>query len=264
MKHIKIYKSKSKYVLFLILFFSVLTQQNIINTNTYNQNNVTYEGLNSTQPEETRFRIGTTTSASSNWDIAVAPVGTTITTMFLPSCTETLLETPETWDGDFNNFIPVLATTWTIEFWPEETNSAGFINRGGVANVTFRLREGVTFHDGSNWNASVAKWNIDRVFIITGNLTGNGDMRNRENYWIKANDWIDYYTEDWNLSSYIGISGYYDQWSNPHPDGQLYQYYPVVKRVVVTDNVPSGGEIRIEFNDFNTYGMTGVGLVRYI
>ena len=40
---------------------------------------------------ERRFRVGTTTSASSNWDIAVAPVGTTITTMFLPSCTETLV-----------------------------------------------------------------------------------------------------------------------------------------------------------------------------
>jgi ABC-type transport system substrate-binding protein len=242
------------------------------------------------QAEVRRFRIGTTTSPSSNWDIPVAPVGTTITTMFMPVCLETLVGLPDKYDRGLSEgvyksdtYVGVLATDWTNDFWPEEMNSKGFVNQGGVANMTLRLREGVKFHDGSDWNATVAKWNIDRVYIISGNLTGRGDLRFKDTFWLKANDWLPYYTESWNMTSYggAGVYGYYDTGpthgivSNPNPFGGYttggaridyapYQRYPTVKRVVITDDQQSGGEIRVEFNDFNTAGMTGLGLVGFI
>src|SRR5207253_2121567 len=47
------------------------------------------------------------------------------------------------------HFVPVLAKSWDI-------------GSGGKV-ITFRLREGVTFHDGTPFDASVVKWNIERV-----------------------------------------------------------------------------------------------------
>ncbi|HEC39732.1 MAG TPA: hypothetical protein ENI29_15945, partial [bacterium] len=44
-------------------------------------------------------------------------------------------------------------------------NSVGFNNTGGYKSTTFTLRENVTFSDGSAWNATVFKWNIDRVHL---------------------------------------------------------------------------------------------------
>lgn len=44
-------------------------------------------------------------------------------------------------------FLPALATEWA---WNQDNTE-----------ITFTLREGVTFHDGSAWNADVAKWNFD-------------------------------------------------------------------------------------------------------
>ena len=50
-----------------------------------------------------------------------------------------------------------------VEFWTR------------VVNVTKQKvkesKEDVKFHDGSDWNATVAKWNIDRVHLINGNYT---------------------------------------------------------------------------------------------
>ena len=45
--------------------------------------------------------------------------------------------------------IPALATSWDIS--------------EDKLHYTFHLREGVTFHDGTPWNADVAKFNFDRV-----------------------------------------------------------------------------------------------------
>lgn len=56
-------------------------------------------------------------------------------------------------DGEIN---PVLATSWTSEDTPS-----------GGRRHTFVLREGVKFHDGSEWNCSVAKLNFDHVLSDT-------------------------------------------------------------------------------------------------
>ena len=54
--------------------------------------------------------------------------------------------------GQDGEITPVLATSWTIV----DTASGG-------SRYTFTLREGVKFHDGSEWNCSVAKLNFDHV-----------------------------------------------------------------------------------------------------
>ena len=53
-----------------------------------------------------------------------------------------------TWDEN-SNIVPKLALSWT-------TSEDGL-------TLTFKLREGVTFHDGTPFNAEAVKYNIDRM-----------------------------------------------------------------------------------------------------
>ena len=107
-----------------------------------------------------------------------------------------------------DEWIGNLATDWVLERWPIENNTAGFNNTGGIRSATFTLRENVTFHDGSAWNATVWKWNIDRMNIISGNYTGKA--RNTEDNEAEGNgmatnihdDNVQYFTESWNMSAY--------------------------------------------------------------
>ena len=234
---------------------------------------------------ERRFRIGLTAAAAQDWDIPITGGYGAVDIWMTYTCTQDLFTGDINYDNGLSAGVdkaetwgPLLATDWEFDRWPEENNSKGFINRGGVANVTFTLRDGVTFHDGSAWNATVAKWNIDRMWIITGNLTGRGDLRNSDTYWTSAQDWVDYYTPGWNNSEYLGQFGWYDTinpWTYQNPYGGLdsggnpifytpYEQYPIVKRVVITDNQASGGQIRVEFNDWNMYYTTALGNIQYI
>ena len=101
-----------------------------------------------------------------------------------------------------------LATSWEIEYWPEQMNTAGFNNTGGVKSITFTLRENVQFHDGSDWNATVMKWNIDRINIIAGNYSGkcqNTPDNNAEGnlmHTIDLEGIKDFFTQSWNMSQY--------------------------------------------------------------
>jgi peptide/nickel transport system substrate-binding protein len=57
---------------------------------------------------------------------------------------ETLMEV------DMNNvFSPTLATDWKVA--------------DDLSSITLTIRKGVKFHDGSDFNAAVAKWNIDQM-----------------------------------------------------------------------------------------------------
>ena len=99
-------------------------------------------------------------------------------------------------------FKQILCTSWETVWRPEEENTLGFNNTGGRSSTTFTLREGVKFHDGSDWNATVMKWNIDRMYLITGNLTGNGDMRNMGNRWNDVDDYLPYTAEHFNVTEF--------------------------------------------------------------
>lgn len=58
--------------------------------------------------------------------------------------------------------------------------------------ATFKLRKGVKFHDGSEWNAEVAKWNMDRMLLPTSNTVLFKDG-------VASTDIIDDYTIRINL-----------------------------------------------------------------
>eukprot|EP00961_Rhodomonas_salina_P300497 3939836-Rhodomonas_salina.3 len=58
--------------------------------------------------------------------------------------------------GQDGKIIPALATSWIEEDLPS-----------GGSRYTFTLRESVKFHDGSEWNCSVAKLNFDHVLSDT-------------------------------------------------------------------------------------------------
>ena len=89
---------------------------------------------------------------------------------------------------------PQLATSWTIHPRADEGS-----NTGGMAAISFNLRQNVTFTDGLKWNASVCKWNYDRLYNITGQTTAP------ENKW-QTNLWFDpvplesHFTPNWNLT----------------------------------------------------------------
>jgi peptide/nickel transport system substrate-binding protein len=64
--------------------------------------------------------------------------------MWTPPVLETFMEC------DVNgNFNPMLATKWEVA--------------SDLKSVTITLRKGVKFHDGSDFNATVAKWNLDQM-----------------------------------------------------------------------------------------------------
>ncbi|MFX1456844.1 MAG: ABC transporter substrate-binding protein [Promethearchaeota archaeon] len=151
---------------------------------------------------------------------------------------------------------PILCTDWVVEYWPEEINSLGFKNRDGIKAIDFTLRENVKFHDGSDWNATVMKWNIDRLFMISGNLTGNGDLTRMTDFWFDAQYWEDYITPSHNFSSYIGHNSYYNGLNTSQP--QLVGQVPIVKQVLILENKTSGGQVRVEWNSWNQGGLEAI------
>jgi len=55
-----------------------------------------------------------------------------------------------------NNFLPMLATSWKLA--------------DDLSSITLNLRKGVKFHDGSDFNAAVAKWNYDQMIAAKVSL----------------------------------------------------------------------------------------------
>ena len=228
------------------------------------------------QDREMDFRVGTYGNIE-YWDPVLIDDYNVLSKYYSINCLESLFYIPE----DSIDPEPSLALSWEFEYWLEENNSKGFINRGGVKALNITLREDVEFHDGSNWNATVAKWNIDRLYVITGNLTGNAsnfDNRFMRNFWVDVDSVKPFFTANWNLSEYDsdGVTFTTDQYSgyfidtnvtlyNPNPyggwdpvlDGPIhyapYDMYPIVRQVKIIENSQSGGKIRVEFNDWNSF-----------
>jgi len=145
--------------------------------------------LHTAQSTDKSFVCGITFGAG-DWDPPVYL--STPTNYYFWGCLEGFVWT------DFDGVAhPVLATNWTV--YPRLDEGG---HTGGVKAIAFSLRQGVTFHDGSEWNSTVAKWNIDRNIDISGNLSGKGDFQNRDLYWFDASQWDSDFTANWNLSWY--------------------------------------------------------------
>ena len=99
------------------------------------------------------------------------------------------------WQDTKGQVHPLLAESWTIHARPDGVSATG-PNEGGVAAIEFKLQEGVTFHDGSAFNASVAKWNIDRLTQITG--YDNYQWNNM--YWMNPASYVNRFIPTWDLS----------------------------------------------------------------
>ena len=206
-----------------------------------------------------------------NWDGPIASAGFA-GSYFGPDTLESLFEQPEGWSGDYNDMIPGLATNWSMIPWPKQMNhhpTDPFMNTGGVKAIEFTLRENVTFHDGSPFNATVAKWNVDRHIVITGNLTGklDPDLMGDEMYkamysfWLSAEKWARYETDSWNVSQFIGKTASYGEYGaskTPTTTTLWRDYYnstyPRIKNVTIIDDNPNGyggGRIRVNYNDWS-------------
>jgi peptide/nickel transport system substrate-binding protein len=94
--------------------------------------------------------------------------------IFLAPCLEGLVG----FDGD-TNVIPKLATDWEVA--------------SDYSSITFFLREGVKFHDGTPFNAEAVKYNLDLYLALTNYPT-----------WrlMTSIDAVDEYTVQINLSKY--------------------------------------------------------------
>ena len=225
---------------------------------------------------------------SGNWDPAVTDGYNILGTYFYAACEFPQSGWANYWGGlkgktKEEEWWPVLATSLVTTWQPENyTNTLGFNNTGGRKAIEFTLREGVKFHDGSDWNATVFKWNIDRLYLISGNLTGNAngifDQRNTANWWDPPSDWDRFYSGDksiypeaFNLSEYHDVWGHYyigdpanpaNKIQNPIPmiGSNVYTVYsqiPMVRWVEITESKQSGGKVKVHWNSWNSYGMEG-------
>ena len=76
--------------------------------------------------------------------------------------------------GEDGEIVPALATTWKTEDIS-----------GGGQRVTFQLRQGVEFHDGTPWNCAAAKLNFDHVL---------SDTVKQRHQWIGAGQYLKSWT----------------------------------------------------------------------
>ncbi len=215
------------------------------------------------------YKIGVNGSRLGNWDGPIASAGFA-GSYFGPECLEPFFILPVDWSGDYYDAIPALATNWTMIPWPNEMNhhpTKPFFNTGGVKAIEFTLRDNVTFHDGSPFNATVAKWNIDRHIVITGNLTGKLDpqllgeemYKAMYSFWLPAEVWAQYETDSWNVSQFINKTASYGEFgaSKTPPSSPLWRdyynsTYPRIKNVTIIEpGDPYGGKIRVNYNDWS-------------
>ena len=217
------------------------------------------------------FKIGVVGGAVGNWDGLIASAGFA-GAAYSPGSLEPFMIQPLFWSGDYDDMIPGLATDWELIPWPDEMNNhpdSPFLMTGGVKAVDLTLREGVKFHDGSDFNASVAKWNIDRIIIMSGNITGalkaehmsDAIYKTMFSFWLPAKRWSQYETDSWKVSQFIGQPASYGEYgaTKTPPNDPLNLYstyyngtYPRVKNVTIIEDKQSGGKIRVYFNDWSS------------
>ncbi len=224
------------------------------------------------QEETPNFTVGACGPAPiGNWDGVC--FGASTGDYFRYNALEGLFELPYVAPtGDYDNFVPLLATNWTIHSRPNEMNAAGFMNYDGVEYMDITLRESVKFHDGSDWNATVCKWNLDRQMVILGNINfclgstvDSAVTGNRPLYWMSISDWAPYATASWNVTKLRGplapspytVYGYLNTYpgfgnSSKYDIPYGYNRFPRFTNITILEDQQSGGTLRVYFNDWGT------------
>ncbi len=188
---------------------------------------------------------------------------------------EPLWQIKEIPGAPYFEYVPVLATGFdVVESWPSEENSFGWNNTAGIRVMNITLRENVKFQDGSEWNATVAKWNIDRTYVLIGNLTGTegaGHSDIMSHMAFKPGiDYEPFFTTSWNYSSTYSNNlttglpqppQYYGKDNDPNlswtnvsrtyvADGR----YSIINKTLIVKSANetasgTGGTIQIEWNE---------------
>jgi peptide/nickel transport system substrate-binding protein len=111
-----------------------------------------------------------------------------------------------------HNVYPMLATKWEIA--PD------------LKSITFTLRKGVKFHDGSDFNADIAKWNFDMFLQAKANAVSAWDsVEKLDDYTIRINvkSWENTILDDISDTMYMVPKQTYDQkgkdWMRWNPVG---------------------------------------------
>ncbi|MFX1501769.1 MAG: ABC transporter substrate-binding protein [Promethearchaeota archaeon] len=255
-------RKTSKGLVFIILFISLSISFVLpkgVENETYDDQLLDYFAKDSAG--SVNFTVGTAgPRAITNWDMPSYIVSTG--DYYRDNALESLFQFPFNSTGDLDELWPVLATSWSWEERPDEMTTAGFMAYDGISSMEVTLREGVTFHDGSNWNATVCKWNIDRLMCILGDINDclpsvdvpSEVTQNRGIYWMKESDWAKYATASWNASD-PSLYFQYGPYSIAYypgfgVSGDRTDYFPRFTNVTITEDKESGGKVRIYFNDW--------------
>jgi len=131
------------------------------------------------------------------------------TGLYMELCLEPLLQ--QMMDGSYNYRL-----------------ATGYKLADDMKSVTFNLRQGVKFHDGSDFNADVAKFNFDAMLAAKkGNTTNWDSTQVVDNYTIKINykKWTSWVLNDFTYSGglFIVSKASYDKngidWTKTHMIG---------------------------------------------
>ena len=104
--------------------------------------------------------------------------------------------------GTMDDFIVgSLATSWV-------TNLVG-LTQSAPFEITFTLRSGVTFHDGTPWNAAAAKANFDHIMGGTG---APGALKRNAGFhdWLGLTQYLDSWSVVDNMRFKLTFTTYYD------------------------------------------------------
>jgi len=113
--------------------------------------------------------------------------------------------------GTDDDFVkPSLASAWTTNY---AAVAAGTATTGCTSppcyEVTFTLREGVTFHDGSAWDANACQLNFNQIMGGTGVMGAPKAMRGMHD-WMGFTQALDSWTSPTAMSFKLTFNGYYE------------------------------------------------------
>ena len=161
---------------------------------------------------------------------------------YLRNCLEQLITVPYDWDGSWDDINPVLATDWSVEWRANDSSHSG-----GIKAMNFTLRDNVQFHDGSEWNSTVAAWNLDRTVWRSGGFGAGKPGPLMLNMWFKASDLAPYFTPEWNFTWAIGQNATYGGVTNTVAGDGMNGYVSWINKTIAVDPLT----LRIEFNAWN-------------